>query len=63
MILRRVSPNLNVGAPLALVPTMSLIPPPNEASDIFSLSDQALSERYQFVEEVRVSISFRTHKH
>ncbi|KAF8582850.1 kinase-like protein [Ramaria rubella] len=31
---------------------MSLIPPPDEASDIFSLSDQALSERYQFVEEI-----------
>ena len=37
---------------------MSLIPPPNEASDIFSLSDQALSERYQFVEEVRFSRRF-----
>jgi hypothetical protein len=39
---------------------MSLIPPPNEAGDIFSLSDQQLSERYQFVEEVSLlfSLSF-----
>ncbi|GJJ13306.1 hypothetical protein Clacol_007558 [Clathrus columnatus] len=31
---------------------MALIPPPTEATDIFSLSDHALSERYQFVEEI-----------
>lgn len=38
---------------------MSFIPPPNEANDIFSLSDQALSERYQFVEEVGFRDSHR----
>ena len=28
--------------------------PPSEATDIFSISDQVLADRLQFIEEVRV---------